>query len=82
MTRRIAVLGVESADPAALEGADEVIVLDPSAEELLGLLEQVRDPRYSFLLGELPVLPLPDHWVDEIVGADALADSELARVRR
>ena len=82
MTRRVAVLGAATVDDAAVGEADEVIVLDPSAEELLAALERVRDPRYAFLLGGLPVLPLPDAWVDEVVGAPADANGELVRVQR
>jgi hypothetical protein len=82
VTRRVAVLGAASVEGAAVADADEVIVLDPSAEKLLAVLDRVQDPRYAFLLGELPVLPLPDAWVDEIVGAPTEANGELTRVRR
>ena len=82
MTRRVAVLGAGAVDAVADVDADEVIVLDPSADELLAVLDRVQDPRYAFLLGELPVLPLPDGWVDEILGADPDTNAELDRVRR
>jgi hypothetical protein len=77
---RIAVLGAANAR-APFPGADEVIVLDPSPAELERLLAEDHDPRFTYLLGELPVLPLPDAWVDEFVGADG-DDPELSRVRR
>ncbi len=81
--RRVAVLGAAAADASArpLAEADEIVVLDPSPAALLGVLEEVADPRYAFLLGGLPVLPLPDAWVDEVIGAEG-DDAELARVRR
>jgi hypothetical protein len=78
---RVAVLGAAHARDGAFAGADEVIVLDPSPAELERLLAEDRDPRFTYLLGELPVLPLPDAWVDEIVGA-AGDEPELRRVRR
>jgi hypothetical protein len=77
---RIAVLGAANAREE-FAGADEVIVLDPSPAELERLLAEDHDPRFTYLLGELPVLPLPDAWVDEIVGADG-DDPEVCRVRR
>jgi hypothetical protein len=71
-------------DDPALADADEVIVVDRSPDALLGVLERLRDPRYAFLLGELPVLPLPNAWIDVIAGdaADSSARAELARVVR
>jgi hypothetical protein len=81
--RRVAVLGAAALDGAAIDDADEIVVLDPSPAALLDVLADVQDARYAFLLGELPVLPLPDAWVDDVVGADADADDdELARIRR
>jgi len=80
--RRVAVLGAAAVDPQVVDGVDEVIVLDPSPGALLELLARVRDARYAFLLGELPVLPLPDAWVDDVVGAEGVGDPELARIRR
>jgi len=79
--RRVAVLGVGALDGAATNEADEVIVVDPSPAALLEVLARVQDGRYAFLLGELPVLPLPDAWVDEIVGASG-DDPEVTRIRR
>ena len=77
---RIAVLGAAHAhDP--LPEADEIVVIDPDAHALVRLLREVGDPRFSYLLGELPVLPLPDAWVDAIVGADG-EDPELRRISR
>jgi hypothetical protein len=78
---RVAVLGAAHARDGSFAGADEVIVLDPSPAALEQLLAEDYDPRFTYLLGELPVLPLPDGWVDDVVGADA-DDPELRRVRR
>ena len=80
---RVAVLGASHARDGQFAGAEEIIVLDPSPAELERLLAEDHDPRYTYLLGELPVLPLPDAWVDDVVGAEAGADDpELRRVRR
>jgi hypothetical protein len=81
--RRIAVLGAEAARAEAtrLEGADEVILIDPSPEALLRALAEVRDPVWSFLIGALPVLPLPDAFVDDVVGVEDSSD-EIVRVSR
>ena len=66
---------------ASFDGYDEVVILEPSVDELERLLEELADPRLDYLLGELPVLPLPDASVDRVIGADA-ADPEVARVLR
>ena len=79
---RVAVLGASHARDGTFEGADEVIVLDPSPAALERLLADDHDPRFAYLLGELPVLPLPDGWVDEVVGGDGSADPELRRILR
>jgi hypothetical protein len=49
--------------------------------ELERLLVELADPRLDYLLGELPVLPLPDASVDLLVGAEP-TDAEVARVLR
>jgi hypothetical protein len=79
----ICVLGAEAARDAfaSFDGYDEVVILEPSVDELERLLEELADPRLDYLLGELPVLPLPDASVDRVIGADA-ADPEVARVLR
>jgi len=64
-----------------LDGFDEIVVLDPSTAELERLVEELADPRLDYLLGDLPVLPVPDASVDLVVGADA-ADPEVVRVLR
>jgi ubiquinone/menaquinone biosynthesis C-methylase UbiE len=64
-----------------LDGFDEIVVLDPSTAELERLLKELADPRLDYLLGDLPVLPVPDASVDLVVGADA-ADPEVVRVLR
>jgi hypothetical protein len=50
-------------------------------DELARLLSELADPRFDYLIGELPVLPLPDRSVDRVIGADA-GDAEVARVLR
>jgi hypothetical protein len=79
----ICVLGAEAARDAlaSFDGYDEVVILEPSVDELERLLKELADPRLDYLLGELPVLPLPDASVDRVIGADA-ADPEVARVLR
>lgn len=83
MSRTAAVLGAAAARHAlpGLEGFDEIVVLEPSVDELEGLMHELRDPRLDYVLGELPVLPLPDGSVDLLVGADP-ADAEVRRVLR
>jgi hypothetical protein len=78
-----AVLGAAAARESLgrLGGYDEIVVLEPSVDELERLLVELADPRLDYLLGELPVLPLPDASVDLLVGADA-TDAEVARVLR
>jgi hypothetical protein len=79
--RRVAVIGAGALDATSLVDADEVIVVDPSLDALLAALDDVSDPRYAFQLGELPVLPFRDHWVDEVDGPTSV-DPELERIRR
>jgi hypothetical protein len=64
-----------------LGGFDEIVVFEPSVDELERLMTELADPRLDYLLGELPVLPLPDASVDLLVGADS-ADAEVVRVLR
>ncbi len=64
---------------ARLDGYDEIVVLDGSAQELERVMHELADPRLDYLLGELPVLPLPDRSVDLLIGGDP-ADEEVARV--
>ena len=83
MSTTAAVLGAAAAR-ASLErlgGFDEIVVLEPSVDELEQLIAELADARLDYLLGELPVLPLPDASIDLLVGADA-ADAEVARVLR
>ena len=54
-------------------------MLDPSTGELERLVAELADPRLDYLLGELPVLPLPDASVDLVAGGDP-GDPEVARV--
>jgi len=78
-----AVLGAAAARASLgrLGGFDEIVVLEPSVDELERLIAELADARLDYLLGELPVLPLPDASIDLLVGADA-ADTEVARVLR
>jgi ubiquinone/menaquinone biosynthesis C-methylase UbiE len=77
------VLGVDAARRSLgeLDGFDEIVVLDPSTAQLERLVAELADPRLDYLLGSLPVLPLPDACVDLLIGADA-ADPEVVRVLR
>ncbi|MES1246959.1 MAG: methyltransferase domain-containing protein [Actinomycetota bacterium] len=60
---------------------EEIVVIDPSVEAIERLETELADPRLDYLLGELPVLPLPDASVDLVVGKFAENDPEIARVR-
>ena len=83
MSTTAAVLGASTARAALgrLGGFDEIVVFEPSVADLERLVEELADPRLDYLLGALPVLPLPDASVDLLVGADA-ADAEVVRVLR
>ena len=83
MSTTAAVLGAAAARASLgrLGGFDEIVVLEPSVDDLEQLIAELADPRLDYLLGELPVLPLPDASIDLLVGADA-ADAEVARVLR
>jgi hypothetical protein len=78
-----AVLGAAAARESLdrLGGFDEIVVLEPSVDELERLIAELADPRLDYLLGALPVLPLPDRSIDLLVGADP-DDAEVARVLR
>jgi hypothetical protein len=77
----VCVLGAEAARASldAFDGYDEILILEASVDELERLLAELADPRLDYLLGELPVLPLPDASVDRLIGA-AADDPEVARV--
>jgi hypothetical protein len=79
----VAVLGAHAARGAlaSFDGFDEILILEPSVDELERLLAELADPRLDYLLGELPVLPLPDASVDRVIGADE-GHPEVARVLR
>ena len=83
MSTTAAVLGAAAARESLgrLGGFDEIVVFEPSVNELERLMTELADPRLDYLLGELPVLPLPDASVDLLVGSDS-ADAEVARVLR
>ncbi len=83
MSTTAAVLGAAAARESLgrLGDFDEIVVLEPSVNELERLLVELADPRLDYLLGELPVLPLPDASVDLLVGAEP-TDAEVARVLR
>jgi hypothetical protein len=80
---KAAILGADVARTAVAELAeyDEIVIFEPSVDELEKLLEELSDPRLDYLLGELPVLPLPDASVDRLIGGPA-GDPEVARVTR
>jgi hypothetical protein len=77
------VLGVANARAALSElgDYDEIVVLDSDVEALEALVAELADPRLDYMLGGLPVLPMPDGSVDLLVGADA-GDPEVVRVLR
>ena len=83
MSSVVAVLGAQAARQglAHFDGYDEIVVLEASVDELERLLRELADPRLDYLLGELPVLPLPDASVDLVLGAEA-GDPEVDRVLR
>jgi hypothetical protein len=78
-----AILGAAAARAALadLGDYDEIVILESSVDALEQLMEELADPRLDYLLGALPVLPLPDRSVDRIVGDFAPDDPEIARVR-
>jgi hypothetical protein len=81
MSRTAAILGAAAARSSVgeLDEFDEIVILEPSVDELERLIVELADPRLDYLLGELPVLPLPDASVDLVAGADE-SDPEVARV--
>jgi len=83
VSRTAAVLGAAAARTALpeLAGFEEIVVLEPSVDALEELMHELRDPRLDYVLGSLPVLPLPDASVDLLVGADPGHD-EVRRVLR
>jgi hypothetical protein len=83
MSGTAAILGAATVRSALanLDGFDEIVVLEPSVDELERLIEELADPRLDYLLGELPVLPLPDASIDRLVGGPA-DHPEVARVTR
>jgi ubiquinone/menaquinone biosynthesis C-methylase UbiE len=83
MSTTALVIGVAAARRllGELGGFDEIVVLDPSTAELERLVKELADPRLDYMLGDLPVLPVPDASIDLVVGADA-GDPEVVRVLR
>ena len=83
MSGVVAILGADAARGTleSFDAFDEIVVLEPSVDELERLLRELADPRLDYLLGELPVLPLPDASVDRVIGGDA-GDPEVVRVLR
>jgi hypothetical protein len=79
----VAVLGADTAREllGRFDEFDEIVVLEPSVDELERLIAELADPRLDYLLGGLPVLPLPDSSVDLVAGGDP-TDPEVLRVRR
>lgn len=83
MSGVVAILGADAARGAleSFDGFDEIVILEASVDELELLLRELADPRLDYLLGELPVLPLPDASVDRVIGADS-GHPEVSRVLR
>ena len=83
MSTTALVLGVEAARASLsqLGDYDEIVVLDSDVAALEALVSELADPRLDYMLGSLPVLPMPDDSVDVLVGADP-ADPEVVRVLR
>ena len=82
MSGTVAILGASlvAAVLPELGAYDEIVVIDPSADALERLEAELTDPRLDYLLGGLPVLPLPDGSVTRVVGDFAPDDPEIARV--
>ena len=92
MSGKAAILGADVARAAVAELADfdEIVIFEPSVdelEELLGEAHAVGASGFAYLVGEAPVLPLPDGAVGAAVGRIATDDGalvaaaeELARV--
>jgi len=83
MSGVVAILGADAARDSlgSFDGYDEIVILEPSVDKLERLQHELADPRLDYLLGGLPVLPLPDASVDRVIGADP-SDVEVARVLR
>jgi hypothetical protein len=83
MSGTAAILGADTARTALAElgDYDEIVILEPSVDALEALIQELADPRLDYLLGELPVLPLPDASIDRVVGGPP-EDPEIARVTR
>ena len=83
MSRTAAILGADVARTAVpgLADYDEIVVLDSDVPALEALVSELADPRLDYMLGSLPVLPMPDRSVDLLVGADS-DDPEVVRVLR
>ena len=80
--RTAAILGADAVRGAlpGLAGFDEIVVIDPSVDALEQLEAELEDARLDYLLGELPVLPLPDGSIHLVLGDFSPDDPEIARV--
>jgi hypothetical protein len=79
----VLVVGAEEArvrEALARAGDEDVIVLDPAAAALEATRQSFPDPRLWLAIGDPDVIPLPDGFVDVVVGDVPAA--ELARIRR
>jgi hypothetical protein len=83
VTGTAAILGADVARAALAElgDFDEIVIFESSIDELERLVAELADPRLDYLLGGLPVLPLPDASVDRLIGGPP-DDPEVARVTR
>jgi hypothetical protein len=61
-------------------GDEDVLVVQHSATALELLEREAADPRVFYLIGDPPVLPLPDGSIDAALGEGV--EAELARVLR
>ena len=61
-------------------GDEDVIVVDHNPAELERLEREAADPRVFFLIGDAPILPLPDSSIDSALGKGV--EPELGRVLR
>src|SRR5207249_3622012 len=72
----VLVVGAPELVAQALQRAreeDDVIVVDQSPRRLEEVEATARDPRVWYLIGDADVLPLPDGFVDEVLGDAAAA---------
>ena len=84
MSTTAAVLGAAAARESLerLGGFDEIVVFEPSVDELERLMTELADPRLDYLLGELPGAAAPRRARSTCSSGPTPADAEVARVLR